>query len=68
MWFNRRVRKLFAAKFAMNLAMIRRGDFRTDALRLCAGAPAVMRLREKGGKAHAMPCHRTLEAYLPRLP
>jgi integrase len=23
-----------------------------------------VRLREKGGKAHAMPCHHTLEAYL----
>ena len=23
-----------------------------------------MRLREKGGKAHAMPCHHSLEEYL----
>jgi hypothetical protein len=32
--------------------------------RLRAAAAPLGRLREKGAKAHAMPCHHTLEAYL----
>jgi hypothetical protein len=31
---------------------------------LCRTAAFGVRLREKGGKPHAMPCHHNLEAYL----